>query len=56
MPEGPSRTKILRRVNFGTRNKFGTEVPKRYGKGSQMLDFLDKRGQENGTDSEQLRQ
>ena len=40
----PPVLKILRRVKFGTGRKFGTDVAKRYGEGSEMLVFLDKRG------------
>ena len=40
----PPVLKILRRVNFGTRRNFGTDVAKRYGEGSEMLVFLGKRG------------
>ena len=36
--------KILRRVNFGTGRKFGTEEAKRCGEGPEMLGFLGKRG------------
>ena len=36
--------KILRRVNFGTGRKFGTDIAKRYGEGSEMLIFPGKRG------------
>ena len=35
----PPVLKIQRRVNFGTGSKFGTEVAKRYGEGSEMLVF-----------------
>ena len=31
---------LLQRVNFGTGSKFGAEVAKRYGEGSEMLVFL----------------
>ena len=37
---------MLRRVNFGTGNKFGTDVAKRYGEGSEVLVFLGRRGRE----------
>ena len=40
----PPVLKILRRVNFGTGRKFGTDVAKRYGEGSEILVFLGKRG------------
>ena len=33
-------------MNFGTGRKFGTDVAKRYGEGSEMLVFLGKRGRE----------
>ena len=36
--------KKLRRVNLGMGTKFGTEVAKGYGEGSEMLVFLGKRG------------
>ena len=39
-PRDPSILKILRTVNFGTGRKFGAEVAKRYGEGSEMLVFL----------------
>ena len=39
-PRDPPVLKILRRVNFGTGRKFGTDVAKRYGQGSEMLVFL----------------
>ena len=46
-PRDPPVLKVLRRVNnfnFGTGSKFGTDVAKRYGKGSEVLVFLGKRG------------
>ena len=43
-PKDPSVLKIVRRVNFGTGIKFGTDVAKRYGEGSEVLVFLGKRG------------
>ena len=52
LPKGPSVLKILRRVNFGTGSKFGTDVAKRYGEGSEVLVFSRKKRQENGTDTE----
>ena len=51
-PRDPPVLKLLRRVTFGTGRKFGTDVAKRYGEGSEMLVFLGKKMQENGTDSE----
>ena len=39
-PSDPPILKILRRVTFGTGSKFGTDVAKRYGKGSEVLVFL----------------
>ena len=47
----PPGLKILRRANFGTGRKFGTDITKRYGEGSEMSVFLG----ENGTDNEKLR-
>ena len=44
LPKDPSVLKIVRRVNFGTGSKFGTDVAKRYGEGSEVLVFLGKRG------------
>ena len=44
MPKNPPVIKILRRVNFGMGSEFGTEVAKRYGEGSDMFVFLDKKG------------
>ena len=38
-PRGPPVLKILRRVNFGTGRKFGTDAAKRYGEGSQKCWF-----------------
>ena len=43
-PKDPSVLKIVRRVNFGMGSKFGTDVAKRYGEGSEVLVFLGKRG------------
>ena len=43
-PKDPPVLKIVRRVNFGTGRKFGTDVTKRYREGSEMLAFLSKRG------------
>ena len=43
-PRDPPVLKILRRGNFGTGRKFGTDVAKRYREGSEMLVFLGKRG------------
>ena len=43
-PRDPLMLKILRRVNFGTGRKFGTDVRNRYGEGSEMLLFLGRRG------------
>ena len=37
-----NKMRILRRVNFGAGSKFGAEVAKRYGEGSEMLVFLAK--------------
>ena len=55
-PRDPPVLKILRRVNFGTGTKFGTDVAKRYGEGSEMLVFFSgKLRQENRTESEKLR-
>ena len=54
-PTDPPVLKILRRVNFGTGSKFGTDAAKRYGEGSEMLGFLGRRGRKNGTDNEKLR-
>ena len=54
-PRDPPVLKILRRVNFGTGRKFGTDVAKRYGEGSEMPCFSRKKRQENGTDIEKLR-
>ena len=55
-PKGPFRIlKTVRRVNFGTGTKFGTDVAKRYGEGSEVLVFLGKRVRKNGTDTEKLR-
>ena len=54
-PRDPPVLKILRRVNVGAGRKFGTDVAKRYGEGSEMLVFLGEKRQENGTDSEKLR-
>ena len=47
-PEDPPVLKILRRVNFGTESKFGTDAAKRYGEGSEMLVFRRQKWQENG--------
>ena len=54
-PKDPSVVKIVRRGNFGTGSKFGTDVAKRYGEGSEVLVFSRKKRQENGTDPEKLR-
>ena len=43
-PKGPFRTKNSTESKFTTARKFGTEVTKRYGKGSQVLIFPGKRG------------
>ena len=43
-PKDPSVLKIVRRVIFGMGSKFGTDVGKRYGEGSEVLVFLGKRG------------
>ena len=43
-PRDPPVLKILRRVNFGTKKKFGTDDAKRYGEGSDMLVFLGRKG------------
>ena len=43
-PRDPPVLKIVRRVNFGTGRKFGTDVAKCYGKGSQMPVFVGRRG------------
>ena len=43
-PRDPPVLKIPRRVNFGMGRKFGRDVAKRYGEGSEMLVFLGKRG------------
>ena len=43
-PRDPPIRKLIRRVNFGTGGKFGTEVAKRYGEDSEMLVFLGKEG------------
>ena len=41
---------------FSTVSKFATEVAKRYGEGSEMLNFSrEKKRQENGKDIEKLR-
>ena len=43
-------------MNFGTGSKFGTDVAKRYGEGSEVLVFSSrKKRQENGTDTKKLR-
>ena len=42
-PKDPSAPKTVRRVNFGTGTKFGTDVAKRYREGSEVLVFLGKR-------------
>ena len=42
----PPVLNILRRVSFGTGSKFGTEVAKRYGEGSEVLVFLGDKRQE----------
>ena len=54
-PKDPSVLKIVRRVNFGTGSKFGTDVAKRYGEGSEVPCFSRKKRQENGTATEKLR-
>ena len=54
-PKSPPVLKILWRVNFGTGSKFGTDVARRYGDGSEVLVFLEKKTMENGTDTEKLR-
>ena len=51
----PPVLKILRRVNFGTGRKFGTDAAKRYGEGSEMLVLPGNFRQENGTECEKLR-
>ena len=38
--QDPSVLKMVRRVNFGTGSKFGTDVAKRYGEGSEVLLFF----------------
>ena len=43
-PRDPPVLKRLRKVNFGTGSKFGRDVAKRYGEGSEVLAFLGKRG------------
>ena len=48
-PRDPSVLKLLRRVNFGTGSKFGTEVAKRCLEGSEMLVFLGQKRQESST-------
>ena len=45
-PRDPPILKLLRRRNFGTGRKFGADVGKRYGEGSEMFVFLGKRGRE----------
>ena len=54
-PKDPSVLKIVRRVNFGTGSKFGTDVAKRYGEGSEVPCFSRQKWQENGIKSEKLR-
>ena len=54
-PKDPFVLKIERRVNFGTGSKFGTDVAKRNGEGSEVLVFSRKKRQENGMDTERLR-
>ena len=39
-PKDPSVLKTVRRVNFGTGTKFGTDVAKRYGNSSQKCLFF----------------
>ena len=51
-PRDPPVLKILRRVNFGTGSRFGTDVAKRYGEGSEVLVFFRKKRQGNGRDTE----
>ena len=43
LQKNPSVLKIVWRVNFGTGIKFGTDVAKRYGEGSEVLVFLRKK-------------
>ena len=43
-PKDPSVLKIVRRANSLRREKFGTEVAKRYGVCSKVLVFLGQRG------------
>ena len=43
-PKDSPVLKLLRRVNFGAGSKFGTEVVKRYGEGSETLVLLGKKG------------
>ena len=54
-PREPPVLKILRRVNFGTGSKFGTDVAKRYGEGSEVHVFLGKRDRKRCADTEKLR-
>ena len=43
-PRRPSHTKkLLQRVNFGMRSKFGMQAAKRYGEGSELLVLLRKK-------------
>ena len=51
----PSVLKILRRANSLRREKNATAIAKRYGECSEVLVFLGKNRQENGTESEKLR-
>ena len=53
-PKDPPILKILRRVNFGMGTKFATAMAKRYGECSEMLVFLGKKKEENGTYSGKL--
>ena len=55
-PRDPPVLNIVRRVNFGTGRKFGTDVAKRYGEGSEMLVFLGKRGRKTVEILKKLRQ
>ena len=50
-PKGPSRTKNSTESQVSTGSKFATAVRKRYGECSEVLVFLRKKKQENGTDS-----